>query len=220
VVGGGTHPRPGEVTLAHRGVLFLDEFPEFPRPVIEGLRQPIEDREVSVSRSSGRLRFPADFMLVAAMNPCPCGYHGDPERSCRCAPAALDRYRKKISGPILDRIDLHVEVPRTPYEAIEASSEGEPSSTVRARVEAARARQADRGFAANADIPARLLHERCPLPPEGAALLRQASRTLHLSPRALHRSIRVARTIADLAGRDDIAAGDVAEALQFRPKQE
>lgn len=224
VIGGGTNPHPGEVTLAHRGVLFLDEFPEFPRPVLEGLRQPLEDRRVTVSRASGTLEFPASFMLVAARNPCPCGYFGDAERACTCPAHALERYRKKISGPLLDRIDLYVDVPRTPFEKLSAAGEAEPSSAVRARVAAARKIQAERGAAygavVNADLRGKDIKRVCPIPKEAEALLLAASRNLRLSPRAIHRCLKVARTVADLAGRADIAAEDVAEALQYRPKQE
>jgi len=224
VIGGGTNPHPGEVTLAHRGVLFLDEFPEFPRPVLEGLRQPLEDRRVTVSRASGTLEFPASFMLVAARNPCPCGFFGDPERACVCPAGALERYRKKISGPLLDRIDLYVEVPRTPYEKLSAAGDAEPSSAVRERVAAARkiqtARNGRYGAVTNADVRGRDLKKLCPIPKEAEALLLSAARNLRLSPRAIHRCLKVARTIADLAGRDGIATSDVAEALQYRPKQE
>ena len=224
VIGGGTNPHPGEVTLAHRGVLFLDEFPEFPRPVLEGLRQPLEDRRVTVSRASGTLEFPASFMLVAARNPCPCGFFGDPERPCTCTAQALERYRKKISGPLLDRIDLYVEVPRTPYEKLSAAGAAESSTAVRERVAAARKLQATRnapfGAVTNADARGRDLKRLCPIPEEAEALLLAASRSLRLSPRAIHRCLKVARTIADLAGRGAIATPDVAEALQYRPKQE
>lgn len=224
VIGGGTNPHPGEVTLAHRGVLFLDEFPEFPRSVLEGLRQPLEDRRVTVSRASGTLEFPASFMLVAARNPCPCGFFGDPERACACPAAALERYRKKISGPLLDRIDLYVEVPRTPYEKLSAAAEAEPSSAVRARVAEARDRQAERnaafGAVTNADLRGKDLKKVCAVPKDADAMLLSAARTLRLSPRAIHRSLKVARTIADLAGRAAIETADVAEALQYRPKQE
>lgn len=224
VIGGGTNPHPGEVTLAHRGVLFLDEFPEFPRPVLEGLRQPLEDRRVTVSRASGSLEFPASFMLVAARNPCPCGFFGDPERACVCTPSSLERYRKKISGPLLDRIDLYVEVPRTPYEKLSAAGEAETSSTVRERVGAARVRQAERnaafGAITNADIRGRDLKKVCAIPREAETMLLAASKALHLSPRAIHRCLKVARTIADLASRERIETPDVAEALQYRPRQE
>jgi magnesium chelatase family protein len=224
IIGGGTDPHPGEVTLAHRGVLFLDEFPEFPRPVLEGLRQPLEDRRVTVSRASGSLEFPASFMLVAARNPCPCGYHGDPERACLCSASSLERYRKKISGPLLDRIDLYVDVPRTPYERLSEANDAEPSAAVRARVAAARARQVARNasFAAttNSDLLGRDLRHAAPVPMEAEKLLLSAAKTLRLSPRAIHRTIKVSRTIADLAGRKDIEISDVAEALQYRPRQE
>ncbi|HJV32702.1 MAG TPA: YifB family Mg chelatase-like AAA ATPase [Patescibacteria group bacterium] len=224
VIGGGTNPHPGEVTLAHRGVLFLDEFPEFPRPVLEGLRQPLEDRRVTVSRASGSLEFPASFILVAARNPCPCGFFGDPERPCTCPAHALERYRKKISGPLLDRIDLYVEVPRTPYEKLSAADDAEPSASVRKRVAAARRAQAERnaafGAVTNADVRGRDLKKLCPVPKEAEALLLAASRNLRLSPRAIHRCLKVARTIADLAERASIETADVAEALQYRPKQE
>ncbi len=224
VIGGGTNPHPGEVTLAHRGVLFLDEFPEFPRPVLEGLRQPLEDRRVTVSRASGSLEFPASFMLVAARNPCPCGFFGDPERPCVCTPSSLERYRKKISGPLLDRIDLYVEVPRTPYEKLAASGDAESSSVVRERVSAARTTQAERnaafGAITNADIRGRDLKKLCEIPREAETLLLTASKNLHLSPRAIHRCLKVARTISDLAKREHIETPDVAEALQYRPKQE
>lgn len=224
VIGGGANPHPGDVTLAHRGVLFLDEFPEFPRSVLEALRQPLEDRRVTVSRASGSLEFPASFMLVAARNPCPCGFFGDPERACVCMPSSLERYRKKISGPLLDRIDLYVEVPRTSYEKLAASSDAEPSSVVRDRVAAAREIQSKRaavcGAITNADIRGRDLKKLCPVPLEAEKLLLSASKTLHLSPRAIHRCLKVARTIADLAGRERIETPDIAEALQYRPRQE
>ena len=224
VIGGGSDPSPGEVTLAHRGVLFLDEFPEFQRPVLEGLRQPLEDREVTVSRASGTMCFPASFTLVAARNPCPCGYFGDPERHCDCAPHALLRYQKKISGPLLDRIDLYVDVPRTSYEKLSSAARAESSEAVRARVESARATQAKRNasyrFSTNAEIAGRLLKKLCPIPPEAEDVLRKAAKALKLSPRAIHRSLKVARTIADLAGRERIEVADVAEALQYRPKAE
>lgn len=224
VIGGGTNPHPGEVTLAHRGVLFLDEFPEFPRSVLEGLRQPLEDRRVTVSRASGTLEFPASFMLVAARNPCPCGFFGDPERACICPAGTLERYRKKISGPLLDRIDLYVEVPRTPYEKLSSAEESEPSAAVRGRVAAARKIQTERnasfGAVTNADVRGRDLKKLCPIPKDAEAMLLAASKNLHLSPRAIHRCLKVARTIADLDGRAAIATADVAEALQYRPKQE
>lgn len=223
MIGGGPDPSPGEVTLAHRGVLFLDEFPEFPRSVLESLRQPLEDREVAVSRAAGRVVFPANFMLVAARNPCPCGHYGDPAKPCQCAPAALERYRKRLSGPLLDRIDLYVEVPRTPYVEMSASGSAESSAAVRERIVAARAvqeaRSGPQGFLTNADIPARLLKKLCPLPPGAEKLLLDASARFHLSPRAIHRAVRVARTIADLAGSPAIGTEHVAEALRYRKKE-
>jgi magnesium chelatase family protein len=221
VVGGGANPTPGEVTLAHRGILFLDEFPEFRRDVLEALRQPLEDRAVTISRVSGTLRFPSSFTLVAARNPCPCGHYGDPEKACTCPPGALLRYQKKLSGPLLDRIDLHVEVPRTPYEEISRSGSSESSATVRARVEAARVIQVGRGGCfANAEIPAKMLRKTCPLPADAEGLLSGAVKRLRLSARSVHRTLRVARTIADLGAKDLISATDVAEALQYRPRAE
>jgi magnesium chelatase family protein len=221
VVGGGANPSPGEVTLAHRGILFLDEFPEFRRDVLEALRQPLEDRAVTISRVSGTLRFPSSFTLVAARNPCPCGHYGDPEKACTCPPGALLRYQKKLSGPLLDRIDLHVEVPRTPYEEIARSGSSESSAAVRARVEAARKIQVGRGgFPANAEIPAKMIRKICPLPADAEDLLSNAVKRLRLSARSVHRTLRVARTIADLGAKAAIDAADVAEALQYRPRSE
>lgn len=216
IIGGGSNPSPGEVTLAHRGVLFLDEFPEFPRAVLESLRQPIEDKIVTVSRVSGHLTFPANFMLVAARNPCPCGFYGDLERPCTCSPITLDRYRKKLSGPLLDRIDLCLTVPRTSFEDMEQTQGAESSSEIRKRVESARGIQKTRGVVSNADIPAQKLRKLCPLPEKARSLLKKASRDFHLSPRAIHRTIRVARTIADLAGSTDITGGHLREALHYR----
>lgn len=220
VIGGGADPRPGAVTLAHRGVLFLDEFPEFPRGVLESLRQPLEEREVTVSRASGSATFPADFMLVAAQNPCPCGYHGDDERTCSCAPVVVERYMKRISGPILDRIDLRVDIPRTRYAELSASGRAEPSVSVMKRVEAARRSQRERGKAhgilTNAGIPARLLKTLCPLQEESDALIREATERFLLSARSAHRVIRVARTIADLEGSEAVIPKHVSEALRYR----
>jgi magnesium chelatase family protein len=223
LVGGGSWPRPGEISLAHRGVLFLDELPEFGGAMLEGLRQPLEDRHVTLARAAGTLTFPANFTLVAAMNPCPCGYVGDPVRECRCAPSAVARYQKRISGPLLDRIDIHLEVPRVDHEKLAATRGGEPSAAVRARVAAARARQAER-FAGtplltNADMGPRELGDRATLDPAGEGLLRAAARQLHLSARSYHRVLKLARTIADLAGEERVTAPRVAEALQYRPRR-
>jgi magnesium chelatase family protein len=223
LVGGGSWPRPGEISLAHRGVLFLDELPEFGGALLEGLRQPLEDRRVTLARAAGTLSFPANFTLVGAMNPCPCGYLGDPAKECRCAPSAIARYQKRISGPLLDRIDIHLEVPRIDYEKLSDKRAGEPSAAVRARVEAARSRQTDR-FAAsdlltNADMGPRQLQEHAPLDAAGEGLMKAAVIRLHLSARSYHRVLKLARTIADLAGASAVAVPHVAEALQYRPRQ-
>lgn len=202
LVGGGTWPRPGEVTLAHRGVLFLDELPEYRKSALEVLRQPLEDGRVCISRASQSVVYPADCMLVAAMNPCPCGYLGDPTHACTCRPEQRERYRSRLSGPLLDRIDVHVEVPAVPYEALRASGEGEPSAVIRERVTAARRLQQERyaGTAArcNADLSGSLLERWCAPDAEGHALLESAVRRLGLSARAYTRVLRLARTIADL----------------------
>jgi magnesium chelatase family protein len=225
IVGGGTWPKPGEVSLAHRGVLFLDEFPEFSRQVIENLRQPMEDGWVAVSRIRGAIKFPARFTLIAAMNPCPCGWYGDPRHQCSCTLTKIVQYKKKISGPILDRIDLVVEVPRIPFETLADSGGGESSRDVRARVERARAIQQKR-FAAkkkiftNAEMNAKTLTEFAPLSGTLRLLLKQASDAFALSPRAIHRMIKVSRTIADLEGSEEIQEPHLAEALQYRPKEE
>ncbi|MBI2439483.1 MAG: YifB family Mg chelatase-like AAA ATPase [Candidatus Moranbacteria bacterium] len=222
LVGGGTFPRPGEISLAHRGVLFLDEFAEFSRTVLENLRQPLEDGEITVSRAKGSLYFPARFMLVAAMNPCPCGHSGDPERLCACLPHQVVRYRQKISGPILDRIDLHVDVPRVKIEKLEKKSTGaEASMSIRERVERARAFQKKR-FASpktNAEMTSQLVKEHCALNEEARLLLRAAVTQLALSARAYTRVLKVARTIADLSSAEHIEVPHVAEALQYRFKE-
>lgn len=223
LIGGGAWPKPGEVSLAHRGVLFLDEFPEFSRAVLENLRQPLEDGCVTVSRASGSLRFPAKFMLIAAQNPCPCGYSTDPDAVCTCAPSQILKYRKRISGPLLDRIDLHVEVPKIKTPDLFTEHASETSAVVRARVEAARARQAARlagtGAFTNAEMGQRLMKKFCRLDEGPTALLRTAAEKMKLSARAVSRTIKVARTIADLAGEAEIAAPHVAEALQFRERR-
>ena len=221
LLGGGNPIRPGEVTLAHRGVLFLDELPEFRRNVLEPLRQPLEERRITVARGTGAVVFPAAFQLVAAMNPCPCGWLGDPADTCRCTPPIVDRYRARVSGPLLDRIDLHVEVPRVPVAMLsEETGGGEPSAAVRARVEAARALQrlrlGPRAIALNAHIPGRDVRRLCHVGPAGRRLLEAASDRLGLSARAYTRILRVARTIADLAGERDITTSHLAEAIQYR----
>jgi len=218
LVGGGGAPRPGEVSLAHCGVLFLDELPEFPRHALEVLRQPLEDNCVTVSRASGTVTFPAGFMLVASLNPCPCGYSGDRVRGCTCSPHAVRKYLSKLSGPLLDRIDIHVEVPRLPYDDLAHTGRAESSSAVRARVEAARSRQRERlgGEGCNAGMPAKRLRDFCALDDQGRALLASAVAKLHLSARAHDRILRVARTIADLANSEGIGRQHLAEAIGYR----
>ncbi|MBP9727905.1 MAG: YifB family Mg chelatase-like AAA ATPase [Candidatus Moranbacteria bacterium] len=223
LVGGGTYPRPGEISLAHRGVLFLDEFAEFSRAVLENLRQPLEDGEVTVSRAKGSLSFPARFMLIAAMNPCPCGYAGDPERVCACAPSQASRYRTKISGPIMDRIDLHVDVPRLKIDKLEEGTPGEKSIDIRKRVEEARTRQRERfvkkKFHTNAEMTSQSVKEFCSLDEASKGVLREAVSRLKLSARGYMRVLKVARTIADLEGAKQIALPHIAEALQYRFKE-
>jgi len=222
LVGGGHWPRPGEISLAHRGVLFLDEMPEFNSKVLEVMRQPMEDKLVTISRAQGSLTFPANFMLIAAMNPCPCGYYGDPERACTCPTGIIQRYRKRISGPLLDRIDIHIEVPRVPFEKLSRATQGEPSTVIRARIEAARERQRVRmqgtGLACNADMGPAELRQFCALRDDAQSLMRAAMRQMHLSARAYHRILKVARTIADLEGVPQIQVHHLAEALQYRTR--
>ena len=213
--GGAGMPRPGEVSLAHHGLLFLDELPEFPRDVLELLRQPLEDGTVTIARSNMTLTFPAEFMLVAGMNPCQCGFHGDATRECRCTPGMIQRYLGKISGPLLDRIDIHIEVPAVPYKEMRGADASESSATIRARVERARTVQQARGFY-NAQLPARLIRQHCMLDDAGERTLEMAMRRLGLSARAHDRILKLARTIADLGGSQTIAAKHVAEAVQYR----
>jgi magnesium chelatase family protein len=224
LVGGGTWPQPGEISLAHRGVLFLDEFPEFSRRVLEVLRQPLEDKLVTISRAQGSLTFPANFTLVAAMNPCPCGYFGDPVQGCTCSSSAITRYQKRISGPLLDRIDIRVEVPRVDYEKLSSNRLGEPSNQVRQRVDKARQRQADRlresPRSTNGDLVPREIREYCQLDRECQSLLRSASQQLGLSARAYHRVLKLSRTIADLEVQENIQTKHLAEALQYQPRNQ
>ncbi len=223
LVGGGHWPRPGEISLAHRGVLFLDELPEFGNRALEGLRQPLEDGVVSIARSTGTLTFPARFMLIGALNPCPCGYWGDPVRPCTCSPALVTRYQKRISGPLLDRIDIHVEVPRVDYQKLTDERRGEPSAAIRERVERARAIQRRRfagtPLTANAEMGPAEVRELCPLDEAGRSLLRAAMQQLQMSARAFHRILKLARTIADLAGSERIETAHLAEAIQYRPRR-
>ncbi len=213
--GGAGTPRPGEVSLAHNGVLFLDELPEFPRNVLEQLRQPLEEASVTIARSSMTLCFPSRFMLVGAMNPCPCGYYGDTTRECRCTGAIIQRYLSKVSGPLLDRIDLHIEVPAVAYQELRGSQQGQRSAEMRERVEAARSIQSERGFY-NAHVPARELRKLCALDDAGERTLEMAVRRMGLSARAHDRLLKVGRTIADLDGAASVSAKHLAEAVQYR----
>jgi magnesium chelatase family protein len=221
LIGGGTWPRPGEVSLAHGGVLFLDELPEFRRNVLEVLRQPMEDGAVTLSRAITTLAFPARFMLAAAMNPCPCGYHGDTVRACVCTPTVVQHYLSRVSGPLLDRIDLHLEVPAVRLRDLTDAEAGEPSEAIRARVASARAIQQERfarrrGIHANAHMTPRDIRASCRLTEAADGLLRTAIARLGLSARAYHRTLKIARTIADLAGAGAIEPGHVSEAVQYR----
>jgi magnesium chelatase family protein len=222
LVGGGKMPRPGEISLSHRGVLFLDELPEFGHISLEALRQPLEDRVVTISRAQGTVTYPASFMLVAAMNPCPCGFHGDTLKECRCSFSEVARYTKRISGPLLDRVDIFVEVPRIAYETLADDTMGESSERVRARVEAARQIQRERfdgrGVACNADASALEVRDFCHIEPSAQSLLRTAMKQLSLSARGFHRILKVARTIADLDGAGTIKTQHLAEAIQYRPR--
>ncbi len=221
LLGGGAHPIPGEVSLAHRGVLFLDELPEFHRNVLEVLRQPLEDGVVTISRAAASVTFPCRFMLVAAMNPCPCGYYGDARRECRCTSSHIQNYRNKISGPLLDRIDIHIEVPNIRYQELSSLEKGEPSAAIRSRVVAARRVQLERFKGRrkvhnNASMGAKEIQKYCQTKPDAQDMLKMAITDLHFSARAYDRVLKVARTIADLESSEEIKAEHVQEAIQYR----
>ena len=220
LVGGGTHPRPGEISLAHHGVLFLDELPEFGRSSLEALRQPLEEGKATISRAAMAVTYPCQFMLAAAMNPCKCGYYGDPRRECRCTPREIQKYRSRISGPLMDRIDIHVDVPSVQYQELAADRSGEPSSAIRERVQRARRRQherfADEAFFTNARMEIRHIRKHCKLDGDGQMLLRQAMDSLGLSARAYNKILKVARTIADIENTDQVQSHHVSEAINYR----
>jgi magnesium chelatase family protein len=223
LIGGGRIPRPGEITLAHRGVLFLDEMPEFGQPLLENLRQPLEDRMVTISRVSGAITYLSNMILIGACNPCPCGHYQDVGgKPCTCSPTMITRYQKRLSGPLLDRIDIHVEVPRVEYDKLTDDQRGEPSAAIRARVEAARVLQrerfAGRPVLTNSELRPAEIQEFCALDSAAQALVKAAMRQLNLSARAYHRVLKLARTIADLAGAAAITAPHLAEALQYRAR--
>jgi magnesium chelatase family protein len=226
LIGGSQVPKPGEISLAHRGVLFLDEFPEFPRHVLEALRQPMEDGFVTISRASGRITYPSKFTLVAAQNPCPCGYYGDKTHECKCAPGSIIRYQKRVSGPMLDRIDIHLDVPAVKVEKLTSNHklDGESSSEVRKRVQKARDLQIKRfkssKITSNSEMTNRDIKKFCELSEECLNLLRLAVSKMNLSARSYHRVVKIARTIADLEGKKIIEPNHIAEALQYRPKQD
>jgi len=223
LVGGGQWPRPGEISMGHHGVLFLDEFPEFGHVILESLRQPMEDRTVTVSRARGSVTFPASFMLAAAMNPCPCGYYGDPFKECKCSPGEISRYHKRISGPLLDRIDIFVDVPHIDYEKLTEDKPGESSDKVSSRVKAAHEIQLGRfqhtKLSCNADMTPKEVKEFCVVEPSAHSLLRAAMKQLHLTGRAFHRILKLSRSIADLEHSNIIKAHHLAEALQYRHKE-
>ena len=221
LVGGGTYPQPGEISLAHNGVLFLDELPEFKRTVLEVMRQPLEDRKITISRAKSVTEYPAGFMLVASMNPCPCGYYNHPDRECVCAPGVVQRYLSRISGPLLDRIDIQIEIVPVPFEKLAEQRTAEPSHVIRERVIAARKIQEERfkeekGIYCNAQMTSKLLRKHATLDAECNNLLKEAMNRLNLSARAYDRILKVARTIADLEGSPNIATTHLAEAINYR----
>jgi magnesium chelatase family protein len=223
LVGGGHFPKPGEISLSHRGVLFLDELPEFGQSLLEVLRQPLEDKIVTISRARGSLTFPANFMLVGAMNPCPCGYYGDPYRPCTCSPGLVSRYQKRISGPFLDRIDIFIEVPHIDYEKLADDKLSEKSKAVQQRVAAAREIQrqrfSDSTLAANSEMTPVEVRNFCQADESAQSLLKAAMKQMSLSARAFHRILKLARTVADLEKSDIIRANHIAEAIQYRPRR-
>ncbi len=223
LIGGGNIPRPGEISLAHRGVLFLDEFPEFPRQVLEALRQPMEDGHITISRAAGSVKFPSRFTLISAANPCPCGYFGDENRNCTCSPSAIARYQKRISGPILDRIDIHISVPALKPSKLTEKFSAESSTSIQKRVQKARDIQLKRfkglKITSNAEMNNKLLKQFCNLDEQSILLLKQAISKLNLSARAFHRVVKIARTIADLESSQSIKSNHIAEALQYRPTE-
>ena len=224
LVGGGQWPKPGEISLSHRGVLFLDELPEFGHSLLETLRQPLEDKVITISRAQGSVRFPANFMLVGAMNPCPCGYYGDPFRQCTCPSSLVSRYKRRISGPFIDRVDIFVEVPHIDYEKLTDDRLGEKSEKVQTRVIAARSLQRERfdgtKLTCNAEMTPTEVRDFCQAEEAGQSLLKAAMKQLYLSARAFHRILKLARTIADLENAEIIKAHHLAEAIQYRPRSQ
>jgi magnesium chelatase family protein len=222
LVGGGQWPRPGEISLSHRGVLFLDELPEFGHAILEVLRQPLEDRVITISRVQASVTFPANFMLVGAMNPCPCGYYGDPFKACTCSPSVVARYQKRISGPFIDRVDIFIEVPHIDYEKLADDRLGEASEKVQKRVETARLKQRQRfegsRLVCNAEMTPTEVREYCQTEAAAQSLLKAAMKQLYLSARAFHRILKIGRTLADLEDSDIIKANHIAEAIQYRPR--
>ncbi|MBN2857457.1 MAG: ATP-binding protein, partial [Candidatus Delongbacteria bacterium] len=220
LVGGGRFPKPGEISLAHNGVLFLDELPEFKKNVLEVMRQPLEDREVTIARASSTLKFPSNFLMVAAMNPCPCGYYGDPTRDCTCPPHKIRSYLSRISGPLMDRIDIHIEVPALKYDELSQKKDAEKSETIRDRVIKARKVQNERykgrKIYCNSGMNQKDLKKYCSLDAASDSILKRAIDSLSLSARAYNRILKVARTIADLNGKESIAVEHIAEAVQYR----